>query len=128
MGGPKRSDRGRHLQHLKHQLQNPLVETLHSYPHPQGGDPDEMRNWRRISQQLTIYKLYAAIIARRIGSWATATSSSPAQEFLIFEECAEHYFLLRSMLTDPRRRKHNLVLTWLDIREAFTYISPTMLL
>ena len=95
-----------------------------------GGNPAEMRNWRPISLQLTIYKLYAAMIARRIASWAMETSSfSPAQKsFLAFDGCAEHNFLLRSMLTDSRRRKRNLVLTWLDIREAFPSVSHQLML
>ena len=94
-----------------------------------GGEPAEMRNWRPISLQLTIYKLYAAIIARRIASWATATSSFPAQKgFLAFDACAEHNFLLHSMLTDSRRRRRNLVLTWLDIREAFPSVSHHLML
>ena len=95
-----------------------------------GGEPAEMQNWRPISLQLTIYKLCAAIIARRIPSWATATSSfSPAQKgYLAFDGCAEHNFLLRSMLTDSRRRRRNLVLTWLDIREAFPSVSHHLML
>ena len=97
--------------------------------HRGGGEPAEMRNWRPISLQLTIYKLYAAIIARQIPSWTTATSSSPAQKgFLALDGCAEHNFLLRSMLTDSQRRRRNLILAWLDIREAFPSVSHHLML
>lgn len=63
-----------------------------------------MRNWRPISLQLTCYKLYAAIIARRVASWATATSSF-VKGFLAYDGCSEHNFLLRSMITNCRRKR-----------------------
>eukprot|EP00731_Ephydatia_muelleri_P034304 Em0054g27a len=89
-----------------------------------------MRNWRPISLQLTCYKLYAAIIARRIASWATETSSfSWSQKgFLAYDGCSEHNFLLRSILGDSRRKKRNVILAWLDIKEAFPSISHHLML
>ena len=88
-----------------------------------------VRNWRTISLQLNIYKLYSALIARRIGSWAAQTAAfSPSQKgFLAYDGCAEHNFLLRSMLTDSRRGKRNLVLAWLDLREAFPSVHHDLL-
>ena len=95
-----------------------------------GGEPSELRNWRPISLQLTSYKLYTAIITRRIASWATATSSFFVSQkgFLAYDGCSEHNFLLRSMLTDSRRQKRNLILAWLDIREAFPSVSHHLML
>ena len=95
-----------------------------------GGDTANIRNWRPISLQLTVYKLYSAIIARRIASWAIGCSAfSPAQKgFLAFDGCAEHNFLLRSILTDSRRSKNNVLLTWLDLREAFPSVSHELML
>ena len=95
-----------------------------------GGDVTSVSNWRPISLQLTIYKLYSAIIARRIASWATTTSAfSEAQKgFLAFDGCAEHNFLLRSIMTDSRRRKKDLLLTWLDLRDAFGSVSHHLIL
>ncbi|KAL5509857.1 hypothetical protein EMCRGX_G005296 [Ephydatia muelleri] len=86
-----------------------------------GGDTATIRNWRPISLQVTIYKLYSALIARRIASWAIATQafSSAQKGFLAFDGCAEHNFILRSMMTDARRSKRDLLLTWLDLRDAF---------
>ena len=94
-----------------------------------GGDTASIRNWRPISLQLTIYKLYSALIARRIASWAITTSAfSPAQKgFLGFDGCTEHNFLLRSMLTDSRRHKQNLILVWLDLREAFPSVPHDLM-
>ncbi|KAL5509854.1 hypothetical protein EMCRGX_G005293 [Ephydatia muelleri] len=95
-----------------------------------GGDVTSVRNWRPISLQLTIYKLYSAIIARRIASWASVTSAfSDAQKgFLAYDGCAEHNFLLRSVMTDSRRRKKDVILTWLDLRDAFGSVPHQLLL
>ena len=67
-----------------------------------GGEVSIVRKWRPISLQLTVYKLYSALIARRIASWAITTSAfSPAQKgFLAYDGCAEHNFLLRSKLNE----------------------------
>ncbi|KAL5509813.1 hypothetical protein EMCRGX_G005243 [Ephydatia muelleri] len=94
-----------------------------------GGDVAIIQNWRTISLQLTIYKIYSALIARRIAAWAISNSAfSPAQKgFLAYDGCAEHNFLLRSMFTDSRRKKKNLLLTWLDLREAFPSVSHDLL-
>ena len=95
-----------------------------------GGDTNAIGNWRPISLLLTIYKLYSAIMARRIASWAITTSAfSDAQKgFLAFDGCAEHNFLLRTLMTDSRRRKHNLALTWLDLRDAFGSVPHYLML
>ena len=56
-----------------------------------GGDEASVRNWRPICLQKTIYKLYSALIARRIADWAISSGAfSPAQKgFLLFDGCAE---------------------------------------
>ena len=115
----------RHNSRVPSTWKHSIVTLIHK-----GGEPSELRNWRPISLQLNIYKLYAAIIARRVGSWATATSSfsSSQKGFLAYDGCSEHNFLLRSMLTDSRRQKRNLVLVWLDIREAFPSVSHNLML
>ena len=90
-----------------------------------GGEPSELRNWRPISLQLTSYKLYTAIIARRV---VTSLFSVSQKGFLVYDGCSEHNFLLRSMLTDSRRQMRNLLLTWLVIREAFPSVSHQLML
>eukprot|EP00731_Ephydatia_muelleri_P013793 Em0007g1103a len=103
--------------------------TRRSHIH-KGGDTATICNWRPISLQLTVYKLYSALIARRIASWANASSTfSPEQKgFLAFDGCAEHNFLLQSMMTDSWRHKRNLLLTWLDLREAFSSVPHQLML
>ncbi|KAL5510004.1 hypothetical protein EMCRGX_G005468 [Ephydatia muelleri] len=99
------------------------VVTLHGHPHPQGGDVTSVRNWRPI-------KLYSAIIARRIATWAMETKAfSPAQkDFLAYDGCAEHNFLLRSVMLEARRSKRNLLLAWLDLRDAFGSVPHDLIL
>ncbi|KAL5509875.1 hypothetical protein EMCRGX_G005315 [Ephydatia muelleri] len=65
-----------------------------------GGEPSVLRNWRPISLQLTSYKLYTAIIARRVTSWATATTSFSVSQkgFLAYDGCSEHNFLFNVAL------------------------------
>ena len=92
--------------------------------------PPSIHNWRPISLQLTLYKLYSAIIARRIASWAIETKAvSPAQKgFLTYDGCAQHNFLLRSVMLEARRNKRNLLLAWLDLRDAFGSVPHDLIL
>ena len=110
---------------IPHPWKHSTVTLIHK-----GGDVTSVRNWRPISLQLTVYKLYSAIIARRIASWAIATSAfSEAQKgFLAYDGCAEHNFMLRSMMTDSRRRRKDALFTWLDLRDAFGSVPHELML
>ena len=61
------------------------------------GDEKELRNWQLICLQNTIYKIYAATIAR-IANWAMDEKviNTAQKGFLPYEGCFEHTFLLRS--------------------------------
>ena len=85
------------------------------------GDMGIPSNWRPISLQSAIYKIYAAIWAKRLASWAGETGAiSPSQKgFIPGEGCLEHSFLVRSMMEDARRRKRPIHLVWFDLRNAF---------
>ena len=93
------------------------------------GDKEEPRNWRPISLQNAIYKLYVAIWGRRLAGWASeAGAVSPAQKgFVPGEGCLEHSFLVRSMMEDARRRHRPLHLVWFDLRNAFGSIPHNLL-
>ena len=97
---------------------------------PKGGDCTVVRNWRPICLQKTIYKLYSATIARRIADWAIESGAIlPTQKgFLPYDGCAEHSFVLRSILDDSRRSKRNVLIAWLDLRDAFGSVSHDLLL
>ena len=97
---------------------------------PKGGDGSIVRNWRPICLQNTIYKLYSASIARRIADWAISSNAIlPSQKgFLPYDGCAEHSFILRSILNDSRRARRNVLIAWLDLRDAFGSVSHDLML
>ena len=94
------------------------------------GEENVTTNWRPISLQNTLYKVYAALIARRLASWALDVEAlSPSQKgFLPFEGCFEHNFLLQSAMTDARRSNRNLSIVWLDLKDAFGSVPHPILL
>ena len=95
-----------------------------------GDDPAVIKNWRPISLQNTIYKLYSALIGKRLSSWAQYNNIlSPSQKgFLPCEGCLEHNFLLSSVLQDSRRRRAPVCITWLDISNAFPSVPHGVLM
>ena len=94
------------------------------------GDEKDLKNWRPICLQNTIYKIYAATIARRIATWAMDGDviNSAQKGFLPYEGCFEHIFLLRSCLEDARRRKKKIGVAWLDLENAFGSVPTDHLL
>ena len=93
------------------------------------GDEALPGNWRPISLQNAVYKIYAAIWGRRLASWASETGAvSPAQKgFVPGEGCLEHSFLVRSMMEDARRRHRPLHLVWFDLRNAFGSVPHNLI-
>ena len=93
------------------------------------GDEKVPSNWRPISLQSAIYKIYAAIWAKRLASWAReAGAISPSQKgFIPGEGCLEHSFLVRSMMEDARRKRRPLHLVWFDLRNAFGSVPHELL-
>lgn len=80
------------------------------------GDEGIPSNWRPISLQNAIYKIYAATWAKRLAEWATEVGTiSPSQKgFVLGEGCLEHSFLVRSMMEDARRWRKPLHLVWFN--------------
>ncbi len=93
------------------------------------GDESLPGNWRPISLQTAIYKIFAAAMAKRLASWALAGKklSSCQKGFLPMEGCAEHCFLMESLLCDAKRRKKDLRIMWLDLKNAFGSVSHELL-
>ena len=85
------------------------------------GDTSNPSNWRPISLQPTIYKIYAATLARRLATWAIDNKkiSSAQKGFLPFEGCLEHSFLMDSIFEDSKRRRKDVRIVWLDLQNAF---------
>ena len=94
-----------------------------------GEDPLALDNWRPIALQNTLYKVYAAIIAKRVSNWAVDTGvMSPSQKgFLPMEGCLEHNHLLTSVFQDSRRRRRPVYLTWLDLKDAYGSVPHEIL-
>jgi hypothetical protein len=71
------------------------------------GDEGEPSNWRPIALQSAIYKIYAALWAKRLASWTKeAGVISPSQKgFIAGEGCL---YLMRSLMEDARRQNSTL--------------------
>ena len=95
-----------------------------------GDDPLILDNWKPIVLQNTLYKVNAALIAARISTWAIQEGiMSPSQKgFLPMEGCLEHNHLMAAVLQDSRRRKRPIVLTWLDLKDAYGSVPHQILL
>ena len=93
------------------------------------GDESVPKNWRPISLQPTVYKIMAAVLAKRLASWAITNKkiSTSQKGFLPMEGCAEHCFLMESLLCDSKRRRKNLRILWLDLKNAFGSVSHDLL-
>ena len=93
------------------------------------GDEGEPSNWRPIALQNAIYKIYAALWAKRLASWSNeAAAISPSQKgFTAGEGCLEHAFLMRPLMEDARRKKGPLHLVWFDLRNAFRSVPHELL-
>ncbi|CAK8680574.1 unnamed protein product [Clavelina lepadiformis] len=90
-------------------------------PKSSEGDMNDLSNWRPISICCTLYKVYASVIARRIQRWAVDGGVvSPEQKgFVPTEGVYEHVFMLDSVVADAQMRRRPLVVSYLDIRNAF---------
>ena len=88
------------------------------------GDASNISNWRPISLGDTVPKLFAAILADRVRDWAVTNGRlSPSQkDFLEYEGCYEHNFVLQEALCRAKCGKMELVAAWLDLANAFTSV------
>nr|BAC82601.1 reverse transcriptase [Ciona intestinalis] len=94
------------------------------------GDVQDVGNWRPITICRTLYKLYAAVIARRIQTWAKqgGVLSRLQKGFMPVEGVFEHVFMLDTVLSDAKLRRKNLLAVFLDVRNAFGSVRHECLL
>ncbi|KAK3925257.1 LINE-1 retrotransposable element ORF2 protein, partial [Frankliniella fusca] len=84
------------------------------------GERKDLSNWRPISLSSCIYKVYSGILAARLARWAATSGaiSSVQKGFMPAEGCLEHNFIVQECI-DMAKTGTELVLTWLDLRNAF---------
>ena len=90
---PRGCDPGTDLRSLTSGEEGPRrLEEEHHHPDLQKGDEALPSNWRPISLQNAVYKVYAAIWGRRLACWAGETGAiAPALKgFVPGEGCLEH--------------------------------------
>ena len=94
------------------------------------GDRHNVSNWRPIAVCAAVYRIYAAVLARRISDWARESNViSPSQKgFMPAEGVFEHLFMLDQVIEDARAGRRALCVTWLDIRNAFGSVKPDCIL
>lgn len=85
------------------------------------GPKEDLSNWRPISLSSVLYKVYSGLLATRLGKWASRTGavSSVQKGFMPAEGCLEHNYLLQEALTKSKESGSQLVVSWLDLRNAF---------
>ncbi|GFW78936.1 retrovirus-related Pol polyprotein from type-1 retrotransposable element R2 [Trichonephila clavipes] len=85
------------------------------------GDVGQLENWRPISLSVTIYKLFAKCMARKLAEWCENYEViSPCQNgFSPHDGVLEHNFLLTQHLETSRRCHKDQFVAWLDISNAF---------
>lgn len=90
---------------------------------------EDLRNFRPISLQLTIYKILAGVLAKRFRQWImdNGVVSSCQKGFLPYDGCFEHNYVLRSVMEDSKRRNRNVRIAWLDLANAFGSVPHDIL-
>jgi hypothetical protein len=92
-------------------------------------DPYLVKNWRPISLQNCIYKIFAAILTKRLITYGINNHlfSSSQKGFLPYKGCYEHTYVLKSAIEDSRRHRRPIYINWFDLKNAFGSISHTLL-
>ena len=104
-------------------------KTSHTILLYKGGDDSDIGNWRPIAIMLSIYKLFTAILAKRLRSVATALKTPDEWRAYLTsveqtgyeqcEGCSEHVFQLSTVINRAVRLKQDVSVAWLDLANAF---------
>lgn len=88
---------------------------------PKDGDPNEAENWRPIALSCTLYKLFTSIISSRLSKWLEEHELlSPHQKgFRPFDGTLENNYLLSYRIKQAKRKKKELFILLIDIKNAF---------
>jgi hypothetical protein len=131
----KKTDRGGHVlssvynavQRMQH-VPTPWKKSSTILIHKKG-ERLNLANWRPIALSDTIAKLYASVLAERLGQWATRNNriSNAQKGFRPVDGCSEHNFALQAVITDARRSRRQCCVAWLDLTNAFESIPHSCL-
>jgi hypothetical protein len=93
------------------------------------GDLNDISNWRPISLQVMVYKIFTVVLLKRLITWAGSHGmfSLLQKGFLPVEGCHEHAFILRSVLEDACCHKQSVYLAWYDLCNAFSSVSHDLI-
>lgn len=88
---------------------------------PKGGDPDNLSNWHPISLSSTIYKLFSCLIAKRLSEWIEDYNviSNRQKGYRLFDGTLENNFLLEQKMKYARRKKKEVFVMLIDMKNAF---------
>ena len=88
---------------------------------PKGGDPSLPESWRPVALSCTMYKLFAGLIAKRISEWVESNDvlSKFQKGFRPFDGTIENNYVLKERIQNCRRRKEELCILLIDIKNAF---------
>lgn len=93
-------------------------------------DEADLINWRSISLNDILYKLYVGCIANRLTDWLTSNKAlSPCQKgFLPADGAFEHVYTLNRLMEKTRCSKTERCVVWLDISNALGAVPHAALL
>lgn len=82
------------------------------------GNPTDLANWRPISLQITIYKIFSALLSNRISALPNLISREQ-KGFNKFDGCAENIQKLSSAINDAKLSRKSIAIAFLDLSNAF---------
>ena len=93
------------------------------------GNRNDPSNWHPISLQCTIYKVFTAVLAKRLAGFCIEGNViSPFQKgFMPYKGCFEHLFLMSSLFEDSKRSCKDLYVVWFDLKDAFGSVLHSVL-
>lgn len=94
-------------------------------PKPGKTNYNDISSWRPISLQPCIAKIYNALLAKRLQSWAIERRqiSHSQKGFMPVPGCHEHIFVAHSILNSSKRYRRSVHMAWYDIKDAFGSVA-----
>lgn len=92
---------------------------------PKSGDLNSACNWRPIALSSTAYKLFSALMARRMSRWMEKHQllAKGQKGYRKFDGAIENIYTLESRIADAKMRKKSFYIFLLDLQDAFGSIS-----